>query len=76
MSKKYETSGGVILADGPTDLVRKMAERSFSPADSLEAWMAQTAARAEEQVGKPIRYDNPRNFVADLTAAGLIKELQ
>lgn len=73
--KTYKTSSGTIQAEGPTDLVRQMAEGSFTPARSIEKWMQQTAARAEEQMGRPIRYDTPRNFVADLIAAGLIQEI-
>ena len=54
------------------DLVLEMRSRSWDPRKTDEKFMMAVAGRAELQTGEKIRYDNHRNFIKDLTKAGLI----
>ncbi len=70
----YKTEdGAVFCAVSAADLVRQLHEISMAPAEDDETWMAQTAARTQEQTGRPVRHDNAEEFVADLLKLGLIK---
>lgn len=71
---KYLIGDDVIEAVSSIHLVQQMADGSLSQAESTQAWMEDAAARYHEIGGIDVRTDTADNFVADLTAAGLVKE--
>lgn len=74
---QYVTKGGdQFVAATPRHLVEQMRDSSFTPTGSVELYMVSAADRATEQEGAKVRSDTPEHFVADLIAAGLIKELE
>jgi hypothetical protein len=70
-------SGVTITADRPGQVVDKLHQASRSDqrqALSRKEFREETALRAQEQSGKPVRADTNENFLADLIAVGLITE--
>jgi hypothetical protein len=72
---KYQTMSHTFEADSAASLVEQMHSASYATAEDDATFMQETAERTQTQNGAPIRFDTPEHFVADLIAAGLIKEL-
>jgi len=60
------------LNDDEKSVVLNMRRRSWDPRKTDEKFMYSVAQRAMLQTGQKVRYDSHRNFIKDLTAAGLI----
>lgn len=70
----YSVGQDRIEAVSASDLISKMHAASRAQAPSDFAWMVEVADRTRKQNGATIRVGTPEDFVADLIAAGMIKE--
>lgn len=74
---RYRTQGDQVHeAASPEELVSEMHEASFATCGSDAEFMVEMAQRAKLQTGATIRTDSAKIFVADLIAAGLLKEAE
>jgi hypothetical protein len=65
----------VIEAEAPEELVRQLHNRSNAPTVNDAEWMEQTAYRAWQQTGTPVRWGNATNFIEDMIVAGLLRDI-
>jgi hypothetical protein len=73
---KYQTEDGIVLkANNAEELVRQLHETSWAPAESDEAWMEEVAKRTWQSRGKTLRWGTAAEFVEDMVAAGMLKEM-
>jgi hypothetical protein len=74
---KYQTDDGIVLkADGPEEVVQQLHEISLAPAENDFAWMEEVAKRTFQATGKTLRWGSAADFVTDMLATGLLKELK
>ena len=73
----YRTLDDVIfVASDNTDLVSQLRVDSRTPSNDLQEFMNQMARRTEIYSGHKIRTNDPDAFIADLVAAGQLREVQ
>jgi hypothetical protein len=63
----------MIEAEAPEDLVCQLHNRSHAPTVSDKDWMEQTAFRAWQQTGTPVRWGTAADFIEDMITAGLLR---
>lgn len=68
----YQIDDKLYLSEDEKKLVLLMRKRSWNPLKNDEKFMYSVASRATFQTGNPVRYDTHKNFIKDLTDAGLI----
>jgi len=74
---RYRTQGDQVHeAASPEELVSEMHDASYARCASDAEFMAEMAQRGKLQTGVTIRTDDAKVFVADLIAAGLLKEAE
>jgi hypothetical protein len=75
--KKYQTEDGMILtATTAEELVSKLHAMSLAQAKNDEAWMEDVAQRTWQSTGKSLRWGYAADFIEDMLATGLLKELK
>ncbi len=65
--------GKIFEGRDEAEVVAKMRKDSWTPENSLEAYMRETSKRAMIQTGLPVDWDNPVDFIRDLENAGLVE---
>lgn len=68
------TNDGQTLSGSPREIVHRLNTTSRSPAKSDRTYMKQVAQRMKLQVGRKIKCDNPKNFIAELIKTGMLTE--
>ncbi|WP_276496703.1 hypothetical protein [Pontibacter litorisediminis] len=76
MTKTYEfLGGGQAKAASHLELANNMRGQSFTPSDSLEEFMEDTAKRCKTFSGVDIRTDSADHFIDDLITHGYVTEV-
>ena len=68
--------GAEFAGETPAEVLHAMHMDSFSPEETDEIYMRETARRAEVQTGRAVSSDNPDAFLKGLVAAGLAEMLE
>lgn len=75
--KTYATRDGeVIVATSDEALVRALRETAMFPVATDAEYMTDVAARVEAETGKPVRTGSAAEFIGDLVAAEVLKEVK
>lgn len=72
--KTYQVNGDTYKAKDAENLLRQMWDKAQAGV-SFHEWALGLAARARIQTGQPFRDDRYEHLVADLIAAGLVREV-